>query len=175
MPSASKKQRNYIFYLRGKYKDKASTPEDQKWIWDSGWEEIKKENLMKPYIRQFIEETQKAIIDKELYESYESLILEESFFDRCRCMKDVLSKIKSNIKKFVSHLYTPVRCKNLDDYTARFEMLYPDNRTGILEVYFDFRSGNAAITKSKGNEKYFKDKNLVEITIKEVMNIINTL
>ena len=57
MPSQTTKQRNYIFYLRGKYKNKSNTPEDQKWIWDSGWEKIKKEGCeyMIPYVSKFEE------------------------------------------------------------------------------------------------------------------------
>ena len=57
MPSVSTKQRNYIFYLRGKYKNKSDTPEDQKWIWNSDWNEIKKEDCeyMIPYISKFEE------------------------------------------------------------------------------------------------------------------------
>ena len=57
MPSQTTKQRNYIFYLRGKYKNKSNTPEDQKWIWDSGWEKIKKEGCeyMIPYVSKFDE------------------------------------------------------------------------------------------------------------------------
>lgn len=57
MPSQTTKQRNYIFYLRGKYKNKSNTPEDQKWIWDSGWEKIKKEDYeyMIPYVSKFEE------------------------------------------------------------------------------------------------------------------------
>jgi hypothetical protein len=47
MPSSSEKQRNYIFYLRGKYKSKENTPEDEKWIWDSGWNKIKEAQLPK--------------------------------------------------------------------------------------------------------------------------------
>ena len=43
MPSKSKNQRNYIFYLRGKYKNKSNTPKDQAWIWDSGWNEIEED------------------------------------------------------------------------------------------------------------------------------------
>jgi hypothetical protein len=42
MPSSSEKQRRYIFYLRGKYKTESDTPEDKKWIWDSGWEKVKR-------------------------------------------------------------------------------------------------------------------------------------
>ena len=45
MPSATEKQRNYIFYLRSKYKNKSDTPEKQKWIWDSGWEQVKEDNI----------------------------------------------------------------------------------------------------------------------------------
>jgi len=45
MPSKSTKQRNYIFFLRGKYKSKENTPESQKWIWDQGWLKIKEDNM----------------------------------------------------------------------------------------------------------------------------------
>ena len=41
MPSSSTAQRNYIFYLRGRYKTKDKTPEKDKWIWEKSWEEIK--------------------------------------------------------------------------------------------------------------------------------------
>jgi len=40
MPSSSEKQRNYIFYLRGKYKSRDKAPEKWKWVFDKGWEEI---------------------------------------------------------------------------------------------------------------------------------------
>jgi hypothetical protein len=43
MTSKSEQQRKYIFHLRGKYKNDSNTPQDQKWIWDSGWNEIKEE------------------------------------------------------------------------------------------------------------------------------------
>jgi hypothetical protein len=49
MPSSSTKQRNYIFYLRGKYKDKSSTPEKDKWIWDSEWETVKEMERYIPF------------------------------------------------------------------------------------------------------------------------------
>jgi len=41
MPSNSAQQRKYIFYLRGKYKNKTNTPEKLKWIWNEGWKDIK--------------------------------------------------------------------------------------------------------------------------------------
>jgi len=40
MPSSSIKQRNYIFYLRNKYKNKSNTPSKYSFIWDSSWEQI---------------------------------------------------------------------------------------------------------------------------------------
>jgi len=47
MPSNSIKQRNYVFYLRGKYKNKSDTPEKYKWVWDDEWLKIKKEKCIK--------------------------------------------------------------------------------------------------------------------------------
>ena len=41
MPSSSTAQRNYIFYLKGRYQTKDKTPEKDKWIWEKIWEEIK--------------------------------------------------------------------------------------------------------------------------------------
>ena len=71
MPSKTVKQRNYIFYLRGKYKTKEKTPEKDKWIWEADWNEIEetfseivppipmekahKEESIKPYKRKFLE------------------------------------------------------------------------------------------------------------------------
>lgn len=59
MPSKSEQQRKYIFYLRGKYKNKSDTPEDKKWIWDDNWTKIKKEeSKMSTYNRFFKEDDQ---------------------------------------------------------------------------------------------------------------------
>jgi hypothetical protein len=55
MPSSTEKQRNYIFYLRGKYKSKENTPEDEKWIWESGWEKVKENKIRTKYIIFFPE------------------------------------------------------------------------------------------------------------------------
>lgn len=41
MPSETPEQRNYIFYLQGKYKDISKTPKKFKWIWDEGWKTVK--------------------------------------------------------------------------------------------------------------------------------------
>jgi hypothetical protein len=49
MPSVSTKQRKYILYLRGKYKNKSNTPEKDKWVWNDDWLTIKKENQLKKY------------------------------------------------------------------------------------------------------------------------------
>jgi hypothetical protein len=174
MPSKTEKQRRYVYYLRDKYKDKSFTPQKYKWIWNDEWLQIKEE-LMKPYKRQFIEKTQFNITNKLLLKYYESMILEESFFGSVKSVKDFLSKFKNKAKKFFTKLYHPISFKPLNQETVKFEILYPDNRVGLLEVYFDFDSGNAAIIKSKGNEKYFKDKNLVEVTIKEVLNLLTAL
>ena len=43
MPSHSQKQRRWIFYLRGKYKSKADTPQKWKWIWEDDWTKIEEE------------------------------------------------------------------------------------------------------------------------------------
>lgn len=37
MPVKSQKQAKYIYHLRGKYKDKAHTPEKYKWVWGDEW------------------------------------------------------------------------------------------------------------------------------------------
>ena len=49
MPSVSTKQRNYIFYLRGKYGSKSEAPEKYKWVFDKGWDTIKKESGIEKY------------------------------------------------------------------------------------------------------------------------------
>lgn len=54
MPSSTEKQRNYIFYLRGKYKSKENTPEDEKWIWESGWEKVKESHYTKNQIKDIL-------------------------------------------------------------------------------------------------------------------------
>lgn len=53
MPSSSTAQRNYIFYLRGKYQTKDKTPEKDKWIWEKSWEGLKEEMKFKRYKRYF--------------------------------------------------------------------------------------------------------------------------
>jgi hypothetical protein len=45
LPSKTEKQRNYIFFLRGKYKNKSNTPEKDRWIWNSEWETIEEQDL----------------------------------------------------------------------------------------------------------------------------------
>lgn len=37
MPSKSVKQRNLIFAIRNKYKDKKNTPKKWKWVWGDEW------------------------------------------------------------------------------------------------------------------------------------------
>lgn len=54
MPSSSEKQRNYIFYLRGKYKSKENTPEDKSWIWDEGWKIVKESTYTKNQIKDIL-------------------------------------------------------------------------------------------------------------------------
>lgn len=48
MPSKTKKQRNFIFYKRSKYKNKNNTPKSWKWIWGKEWKHIKE-----TYIKSF--------------------------------------------------------------------------------------------------------------------------
>jgi len=67
MPSASEKQRNYIFYLRNKFGSKEKTPEKDKWIWNSEWEKI--ESIRKEEV-QNIELLAGAEIEKEHYNTY---------------------------------------------------------------------------------------------------------
>ena len=63
MPAKSKAQLKYIFTLRGKYETEENTPEEDKWIWDSKWEDVKWEDLPDK-----VEET--------VFESFSSYILE---------------------------------------------------------------------------------------------------
>lgn len=43
MPSSTERQKRYVYYLRDKYKDKASTPEKYQWVWNDEWLTVKKE------------------------------------------------------------------------------------------------------------------------------------
>lgn len=45
MPSSSEKQRKYIFYLRGKYKNKKNTPKKYSFIWDKDWEKVQEKYI----------------------------------------------------------------------------------------------------------------------------------
>lgn len=45
MPVQSKTQFKYIWYLRNKYKDKKTTPDNLKWIWDDEWINVNYDNL----------------------------------------------------------------------------------------------------------------------------------
>lgn len=45
MPSETEKQRKFIYYLRGKYKNLDKTPEKFKWVWESGWDNLKEKSL----------------------------------------------------------------------------------------------------------------------------------
>jgi hypothetical protein len=53
MPSSSEKQRNWIYYQRSQYKTKSNTPENMRWIWEKGWEEIEETKQHKIYKRRF--------------------------------------------------------------------------------------------------------------------------
>jgi len=49
MPSNTEKQRKFIFYKRGLYKNKHNTPSNWKWIWDKGWNELKESKFDQLY------------------------------------------------------------------------------------------------------------------------------
>ena len=55
MPSTSEKQKRYIYYLRGKYKNKTNTPEKQKWIWEPSWEKVKENMIQKIIVPETIQ------------------------------------------------------------------------------------------------------------------------
>lgn len=55
MPSKSRQQQKYVFYLRGKYKTKENTPDKFKWVWDSGWKKLE-ENIFDKYLDKIYNE-----------------------------------------------------------------------------------------------------------------------
>src|SRR5512147_2039611 len=69
MPSSSKKQRAYIFYLRGKYKNKENTPEKYKFIWDDEWKKVE-ETMLQTYKSKYSEEDLKSHEIEKLYLRY---------------------------------------------------------------------------------------------------------
>ena len=73
MPSSSIKQRNYVFYLRGKYKTKSDTPEKWKWVWNDEWLTVKEHKLLKRYIPLF-EKDSKYLT---LYHGTDSLFIDK--------------------------------------------------------------------------------------------------
>jgi len=70
MPSKSKKQRNWIFHLRGKYKTQKNTPEKYKWIWEKEWEQIEEDRLKryKPILKEALSPKERERIKKEIDE-----------------------------------------------------------------------------------------------------------
>lgn len=88
MPSKTEKQRNYIFYLRGKYKSKDKTPDKDKWIWDSGWEQVE-EQKMERYKRKFDEQNTDYIIDEKVREIIS--ILRDNNYGNEQSRKELLS------------------------------------------------------------------------------------
>ena len=96
MPSKSKKQRDFVFSLRDKYKTVDKTPKKYKWVWNKDWEKIepkskKNENTVK--LRKAI----KTLVTEELSK------INESYNDL-----DYHSKVKIDFD------YSGVTYKNLE-------------------------------------------------------------
>ena len=53
MPAKSKNQFKFIQTIRSKYKDKESTPEKYKWVWDSEWTDVDYSEL-RNHVRTFV-------------------------------------------------------------------------------------------------------------------------
>lgn len=153
MPSSSTAQRNYIFYLRGRYQTKDKTPEKDKWIWEKSWEEIKESiNEDKYWIT---DDNQLIIVPKGKYhhhvvKDYEGClndgwirILITDTFIHCNCYNYDNSKFKKIcvfLKKEKKYEHLPV--------------MIVDDKHGKTKVY---KAGLKEEMQLKKYKRYFSE------------------
>jgi hypothetical protein len=98
MPSKSKKQRDYIFYLRSQDDDKS------KWFWDKDWEQIEEHKVIERY-KPFFKETKipqniKFNLKKTGRNDYDNLFKNKDFSNRIEYMTPEFFLIKTDSHRY---------------------------------------------------------------------------
>jgi hypothetical protein len=158
MPSSSVAQRNYIFYLRGKYKTKDKTPKKEKWIWEKGWEQIKEGINENKY---WITDDNKLIVvprgkyHHQVVEDYECClnngwirILITDTFIYCNCYNYDNNKFKK-IHTFLN------KEKNKEKHYEHLPIMIIDDKYGKTKIY---KAGLKEEIKLKRYKRYFSEK-----------------